>query len=118
MAKDSVKSRMESKEGISFSEFTYQLLQAYDFYQLFVKFGVTIQVNDGLSQLGGNDQWGNITAGLELIRKTTYSNGANPCFGITIPLITTSSGQKFGKSEGNAIWLDKNKLPVYDFYQV
>ncbi|KAJ2999762.1 tyrosyl-tRNA synthetase, partial [Globomyces sp. JEL0801] len=102
LARDSVKGRMEG-DGISFTEFTYQLLQAYDFWHLFSNHGCKIQI-------GGSDQWGNITAGLELIRKLSVENHPGQhvlelAHGITIPLVTTSSGEKFGKSEGNAIWL-------------
>lgn len=106
LAKESVKARLESEEGISFTEFTYQILQAYDFYHLLQAEGVTIQA-------GGSDQWGNITAGLDYIGKTTQKN----CFGLTFPLLVRSDGKKFGKSEEGAIWLDNTKLSPYDFYQ-
>jgi tyrosyl-tRNA synthetase len=106
LAKDSVKARMASEEGMSFTEFSYQLLQGYDFLYLLEKHDVTIQ-------LGGSDQWGNITAGTELIRKVTGKSS----FGITFPLLTRSDGQKFGKSEKGAIWLSKEKLSPYEFYQ-
>lgn len=106
LAKDSVKSRLNSEEGMSFTEFSYQILQGYDFLYLFQNFGVTVQ-------LGGSDQWGNITAGTDLIRKVT-GEGA---FGITFPLLTRSDGQKFGKSEKGAIWLSSEKLSPYEFYQ-
>jgi len=106
LAKESVKNRMTSEEGMSFTEFSYQLLQGYDFYYLNEKHGVTVQ-------LGGSDQWGNITAGTELIRKI---NGKS-CFGITFPLMTRSDGQKFGKSEKGAIWLSSDKISPYEFYQ-
>src|SRR6266851_7686911 len=101
----SVQSRLSSLQGISFSEFSYQLLQAYDFLVLHKKVGCTIQV-------GGSDQWGNIIAGLELIGRTcgTLDGAAENrerAFGITTPLLTTSSGAKFGKSAGNAIWLNE-----------
>jgi tyrosyl-tRNA synthetase len=111
MAKDSVKSRMDN-DGISYAEFTYQLFQAYDFYHLFRNNNVSLQ-------LGGSDQWGNITAGLDLIRRKTdrSEDSEKHCFAVTIPLVTTSSGEKFGKSEGNAIWLDKTLLSTYNFYQ-
>jgi tyrosyl-tRNA synthetase len=111
---------MVKESGISYAEFSYQLLQAYDFLHLFNNHNCTIQ-------LGGSDQWGNITAGLDLIKKSREmgKNLKHPldsdnemAFGITIPLITTNTGEKFGKSEGNAIWLDKSLLSVYDFYQV
>jgi tyrosyl-tRNA synthetase len=112
----SVQSRLNSQQGISFSEFSYQLLQAYDFLVLHKTTGCTIQV-------GGSDQWGNIIAGLELIGRTCgTSNGtsenAERSYGITTPLLTTSSGAKFGKSAGNAIWLNEELTTAYDFYQV
>lgn len=106
LAKDSVKSRMNSDEGMSYTEFSYQVLQGYDFLHLYQNHGVSIQ-------LGGSDQWGNITAGTDLIRKVT-GEGA---FGITFPLMTRSDGQKFGKSEKGAIWLSPTKLSAYEFYQ-
>lgn len=106
LAKDSVKLRMASEEGMSFTEFSYQVLQGYDFLHLFDHYGVTVQI-------GGNDQWGNITAGTELIRKVR----AKSAFGITFPLLTRSDGQKFGKSEKGAIWLSPEKLSPYEFYQ-
>ena len=110
LAKDSVQGRMEG-EGISFAEFTYQLLQAYDFQFLHNNYGCNIQ-------LGGSDQFGNITAGLELIRKSKIDpKEETNAFGVTIPLVTTSTGEKFGKSEGNAIWLDHSLLSPFDFYQ-
>jgi tyrosyl-tRNA synthetase len=111
LAKDSVQGRMNEGEGISFSEFSYQLLQAYDFLYLHNN-------HDCKIQLGGSDQYGNITAGLDLIRKSKADpKEATNAFGITIPLVTTASGKKFGKSEGNAIWLDSSLLSVFDFYQ-
>ncbi|RUP49362.1 putative tyrosine-tRNA ligase [Jimgerdemannia flammicorona] len=124
LARESVKSRMDSAHGISFTEFSYQLLQAYDFWHLYHVHGCRIQ-------LGGSDQWGNITAGIDMIhRKRPNSplileeegNGdvraeGNPAFGITIPLLTTSTGEKFGKSAGNAVWLDERLTSVYEFYQ-
>jgi tyrosyl-tRNA synthetase len=91
---------------LSFTEFSYQILQAYDFYHLYQKENCKIQ-------LGGSDQWGNITAGTELIRRRLQQEA----YGITTPLLTTSSGKKFGKSEGNAIWLSDAKTSAYDFYQ-
>lgn len=106
LAKDSVKSRLNNEEGMSFTEFSYQVLQGYDFLHLFNTHQVTVQ-------LGGSDQWGNITAGIDLIRKVT----AKPSYGITFPLITRSDGQKFGKSEGGAIWLSSEKLSPFEFYQ-
>jgi len=104
MAKDSVKSRLES--GISFTEFTYQLIQGYDFYHLYKEEGVKLQV-------GGSDQWGNITAGTELIRRMD----SGEAFAFTCPLITKADGSKFGKSEGGNIWLDPKKTSPYKFYQ-
>jgi len=104
LAKDSVESRMAG--GISFTEFSYMILQAYDFYQLSERVGCTLQ-------LGGSDQWGNITAGLDLIGKQS----GKPAFGLTMPLITKSDGTKFGKSAGNAVWLDPEKTSPYQFYQ-
>lgn len=106
LSKDSVKTRLASEEGISFTEFSYQLLQAYDFLHLFDQYQVVLQ-------MGGSDQWGNITAGTELVRKM---RGAS-VHGLTFPLITRSDGKKFGKSEEGAIWLNSDKLPSYDFYQ-
>lgn len=106
LAKDSVKQRMNSEEGMSFTEFSYQLLQGYDFLHLYDKHGVTVQI-------GGSDQWGNITAGTDLIRKVH----GKPAFGITFPLLTRSDGQKFGKSEKGAVWLSPDKCSPYEFYQ-
>lgn len=110
--KESVKARLNSQQGISFTEFTYQLLQAYDFYHLHKHHGCSIQI-------GGSDQWGNIVAGLELIAKTTAPGEEAPnVFGITTPLLTTSTGEKFGKSAGNAVWLNPGLTSIFDFYQV
>lgn len=106
LAKDSVRTRLNSEEGMSFTEFTYQVLQGYDFLHLF-------QTYDVLVQLGGSDQWGNITAGTDLIRKVHGKSA----YGITFPLLTRSDGQKFGKSEQGAIWLSSEKLSPYEFYQ-
>lgn len=106
LAKESVKLRMASEEGMSFTEFSYQVLQGYDFLHLFDHYGVSVQI-------GGNDQWGNITAGTELIRKVRGKSS----FGITFPLLTRSDGQKFGKSEKGAVWLSAEKLSPYEFYQ-
>lgn len=106
MAKDSVKSRLSSEDGMSFTEFTYQLLQAYDFMHLSDSFDVSFQ-------LGGSDQWGNITAGTELTRKLR----SKTVHGITFPLLTTNDGKKFGKSEKGAIWLSPAKLSPYEFFQ-
>jgi len=104
MQKDSVKSRLES--GISYTEFSYMLLQAYDFLELHRRYGVTAQV-------GGSDQWGNITAGTELIRRTVQQEA----HGVTLPLVTTSGGTKFGKTESGAVWLDAARTSPYKFYQ-
>ena len=112
ISRESVKARLDSQQGISFTEFTYQLLQAYDFHHLHKHHGCSIQV-------GGSDQWGNIVAGLELIAKTaTAGTEALNVFGITTPLLTTSTGEKFGKSAGNAVWLDPGLTSIFDFYQV
>lgn len=108
----SVRARLSSQQGISFTEFTYQLLQAYDFYHLYKHHGCSIQI-------GGSDQWGNITAGLELIgRLESPTSQRIEAYGITTPLLTSSSGEKFGKSAGNAIWLEPSLTSVFDFYQV
>lgn len=106
LAKESVKARLNSEEGMSFTEFCYQILQGYDFLYLHDQFNVTLQ-------LGGSDQWGNITAGMDLIRKVR----GEQVFGITFPLLTKSDGQKFGKSEKGAIWLSPDKVSPYEFYQ-
>ncbi|KAJ3867907.1 tyrosine-tRNA ligase [Lentinula novae-zelandiae] len=110
--KESVRTRLDSSAGISFTEFTYQLLQAYDFYHLHSAFGCTVQI-------GGSDQWGNIVAGLELINRLNPSKSSEDqkAFGITTHLLTSASGEKFGKSAGNAIWLDPKLTSVFDFYQ-
>lgn len=104
MAKDSVKKRLET--GLSFTEFSYQLIQGYDFLHLNQEFGVQLQ-------MGGADQWGNITTGTELIRKRTSGDA----YAFTSPLITKSDGTKFGKSESGNIWLDANLTSPYQFYQ-
>jgi len=104
MAKDSVKNRLES--GMSFTEFTYQLVQGYDFYHLWKEHGVKVQ-------MGGSDQWGNIVTGTELVRR----KGGGQAFAITAPLITKADGSKFGKSEGGNVWLDKDRTSAYKFYQ-
>ena len=110
MAKDSVKKRLsgEARDGLSFTEFTYQLLQGYDFLYLYDKFGVKLQ-------LGGNDQWGNMTTGTELIRRTLSNEAEAYC--LTCPLITKADGKKFGKTESGNIWLDRNRTTPYAFYQ-
>ena len=107
LAKDTVKKRLDI--GITYTEFSYMLLQSIDFLKLYEEHGVTMQV-------GGQDQWGNITSGLELIRKV---HGADvKCYGFTVPLVTRSDGSKFGKSEsGEALWLDINKTSSYELYQ-
>jgi tyrosyl-tRNA synthetase len=105
MAKDSVQKRLET--GLSFTEFSYQLIQGYDFYYLFNSHNVRLQ-------MGGADQWGNIVTGTELIRKK--GNGGE-AFAFTCPLITKSDGSKFGKSEGGNIWLDPSRTSPYQFYQ-
>lgn len=106
LAKDSVKLRLASEEGMSFTEFSYQLLQGYDFLYLFDTYGVNVQ-------MGGSDQWGNITAGTDLVRKAR----GKTVHGLTFPLLTRSDGQKFGKSEKGAIWLSPERLSPYEFYQ-
>ncbi|KAJ2355994.1 tyrosyl-tRNA synthetase, partial [Coemansia sp. RSA 2618] len=122
VARDSVKSRLQSPLGISFTEFSYQLLQAYDFWYLYNHHGCQIQI-------GGSDQWGNITAGTDLIHRlpgadapttpvpASDAEGGDRAFGLTIPLLTTASGEKFGKSAGNAIWLDETRTSPFDIYQ-
>lgn len=106
LTKESVRSRIESEEGISFTEFSYQLLQAYDFYYLLEHHGVSLQ-------MGGSDQWGNITAGIDFIRKKTGKTS----YGLTFPLLTRSDGKKFGKTEEGAIWLAADRCSPYQFYQ-
>jgi tyrosyl-tRNA synthetase len=106
LAKDSVKSRMEGDNGISYTEFSYQLLQAYDFFHLRSAMNCELQI-------GGSDQWGNITAGTDLIRKKLGS----VAWGWTFPLITKADGTKFGKTEGGAVWLDPQKTSPYKLYQ-
>jgi len=104
LAKESVKNRLEA--GISFTEFSYNLLQAYDFYYLFKNFHCELQI-------GGSDQWGNITSGIDLIKKLENKE----VYGFTLPLITSSTGEKFGKSSGKALWLDKRLTTPYELYQ-
>lgn len=110
MAKDSVKRRLngEFAEGMSFTEFTYQLLQGYDFLHLY-------QEKNCKLQMGGSDQWGNITTGTELIRRKLGAD--NEAFALTCPLITKADGKKFGKTEQGNIWLDRNRTTPYAFYQ-
>jgi tyrosyl-tRNA synthetase len=104
LAKDTVKSRLES--GISFTEFAYMLFQAYDYLELFKRHGVTLQI-------GGSDQWGNVTAGCELVRRSA----GGEAHVLTYPLLTTASGKKFGKSESGAVWLDGALTSPFAFYQ-
>jgi len=106
LAKDSVKRRIESDEGITYTEFSYSLLQAYDYLVLFDRFTCTLQ-------MGGSDQWGNITAGMDLIRRL---RGAKT-HGLVLPLVTTAAGTKFGKTEAGTVWLDPELTRPYEFYQ-
>ena len=106
LAKESVRNRLASEEGMSFTEFSYQLLQGYDFLHLYESFDVTVQ-------MGGSDQWGNITAGTELIRKIR----GETAYGLTFPLLTRSDGKKFGKTEKGTVWLSPDRLSPYEFYQ-
>ena len=108
LAKDSVASRIE--QGISFTEFSYMLLQSYDFMKLYEEENCTLQI-------GGSDQWGNITAGLEFIRRTRKEGEEAEAYGLTVPLITKADGTKFGKTAGGAVWLDPEKTSPYEFYQ-
>jgi len=109
MAKDSVKKRFSGDgEGMSFTEFTYQLIQGYDFYHLYKNYNCILQ-------MGGSDQWGNITTGTELVRRMGGEHAK--AYALTTPLITKADGSKFGKSEGGNIWLDADKTSVYKFYQ-
>ncbi|TYJ58102.1 tyrosine-tRNA ligase [Cryptococcus floricola] len=134
LSRDSVKNRLTSDSGISYTEFTYQLLQAYDFSHLHTNHTCNIQ-------LGGSDQWGNIVAGIDLVRREKVAAreerenavvegedgeveivqsqeiGEEEVYGLTIPLLTTSTGEKFGKSAGNAVWLDEKRTPASEFYQ-
>jgi tyrosyl-tRNA synthetase len=106
MAKDSVKSRLESEEGISFTEFCYMLLQAYDFFTLYKEHNCTFQ-------MGGSDQWGNIVAGTELIRRVL----GGKAHGVVVPLVAAASGVKFGKTEAGTVWLDAGRTSPFRFYQ-
>src|SRR5262249_10279870 len=107
VAKESVRARMEDREtGISYTEFSYMLLQAFDFYVLYRDYNCELQI-------GGSDQWGNITAGTDLVRKKLGKSA----HGLTLPLITNADGTKFGKTVAGAIWLDPAKTSVYRFYQ-
>ncbi len=106
LGKESVKTRLNSESGLSFTEFSYQLLQGYDFLKLYDTHHCRLQI-------GGSDQWGNITAGTDLVRKLRGSE----CYGLTFPLVCDSTGKKFGKSEGNAVYLDDRLTSYFDFYQ-
>jgi len=106
LGKESVRARLQSEEGMSFTEFCYMLLQAYDFLYLFDHHNCVLQ-------MGGSDQWGNITAGIELIRKLR----GKPAYGLTTPLVVTASGQKFGKTEAGTVWLAQDRTSAYEFYQ-
>jgi tyrosyl-tRNA synthetase len=106
LAKESVKRRIESEDGISYTEFSYSLLQAYDFLVLYDRYACTLQ-------LGGSDQWGNIIVGMDLIRRVR----GGKAHGVVMPLVTTAAGTKFGKTEAGAVWLDPNLTKPYEFYQ-
>lgn len=107
VARESVRARMgRGDAGISYTEFSYQALQAYDFLCLYRRYGCT-------TQIGGSDQWGNITAGTDLIRRAA----GGPAFGLTLPLVTKADGTKFGKTESGTVWLDAGRTPAYDMYQ-
>ncbi|MEY2793160.1 MAG: Tyrosine--tRNA ligase [Bacteroidota bacterium] len=108
MSKDSVQKRLET--GLSFTEFSYQLLQGYDFYHLYKTKNVRLQ-------MGGSDQWGNITTGTEIIRRKSEGENEERAFALTTPLVTKSDGTKFGKSESGNVWLDASRTSPYDFYQ-
>lgn len=118
LAKESVRARLEDRDhGISYTEFSYMLLQAYDFYHLNRNYDCQVQI-------GGSDQWGNITAGIELIRRLKAAESENPstetlehAFGFTMPLVQKADGTKFGKSESGAVWMSSDKTSVYEFYQ-
>jgi tyrosyl-tRNA synthetase len=106
LAKESVRRRLESEDGITYTEFSYSLLQSYDFLELYDRFGCTLQ-------MGGSDQWGNITSGMDLIRRLR----GGKAHGLVLPLITTAAGTKFGKTESGTIWLDPGRTSPYQFYQ-
>src|SRR5207249_3982151 len=106
LAKDSIKSRIAQEQGMSFTEFSYSLLQSYDYLELFDRYHCTLQ-------MGGSDQWGNIVAGVDLLRRT---RGAE-AHAIVFPLITTAAGSKFGKTEEGTVWLDPARTSPYKFYQ-
>lgn len=117
LARDSILSRLDSQLGIGYNEFSYQILQAYDFWHLMKEHNVNLQV-------GGNDQWGNITAGIDLISRAQKKYGGLgkkgqelPAFGVTVPLLTTPKGEKFGKSAGNAVFINKTMTSPYQLYQ-
>lgn len=112
LAKDSVKSRIESRDqGISYTEFSYMLLQSYDFFHLYQKYNCQLQI-------GGSDQWGNITAGVDLIRRMQGDDqNKEITYGLTFPLVTKADGSKFGKTESGNIWLNSEKTSPYQFYQ-
>lgn len=113
LSRDSVQSRLQSQNGLGFNEFSYQILQAYDFWHMFKNNGVNMQV-------GGNDQWGNITAGTDLIsrlQKASKTKKEKPAFGLTVPLLTTPSGAKFGKSAGNAVFINEQATSPFQLYQ-
>lgn len=117
LARDSILARLESQQGIGFNEFTYQILQAYDFWHLYKNEGVNLQV-------GGNDQWGNITAGIDLISRLLKNSASkkekgqeSSVYGITVPLLTTPNGQKFGKSAGNAVFISEKYTKPFQMYQ-
>jgi len=107
LSRDTVRSRLD--HGLTFTEFSYQLLQGYDFCRLYEEMNVGVQI-------GGSDQWGNILSGIDLIKRQTNDNKA-AAFGVTVPLLTTKSGEKFGKTAGNAIWLSPDKTSHYEFFQ-
>ena len=106
LAKDSVKVRLGSEQGISYTEFSYMTMQAYDFLHLFDHYDCSLQC-------GGNDQWGNIAAGIDLVRRVRGQS----IYGMTFPLVTSATGEKFGKSAGSAVWLDPDRTKPYQFYQ-
>ncbi len=106
LAKESVRSRLDGEQGLSFTEFSYMLLQANDFYELNQRYGCELQV-------GGSDQWGNITAGIDLIRRRS----AVSAHGLTVPLVTRSDGAKFGKTADGAVWLDPKRTLPYELHQ-
>lgn len=111
LARDSVQSRLNTQHGLGFNEFTYQILQAYDFWHMYKEMGVNLQV-------GGNDQWGNITAGIDLIlRLKRHHNKEQEAYGITVPLLTTPTGEKFGKSAGNAVFISTAYTTPFQMYQ-